>query len=128
MKSLKIVSGIFIMLAITGALFAFNYSAKKGAIKVEKSAFSLVTYSFTTSISQPSLTRSQIDDQTNWTLFTSPDPCNHLGSKLCSIKFNDTNTTLTQALALIPPTPSGGYVDGTIYSSGSQSVTIYTRS
>mgnify|MGYP003384034992 CR=1 FL=1 len=128
MKSLKISLGIFVMLAFAGALFAFNNNSKKGTIRVEKSAFAVVTYSFNTGIAQPP-TRAQIDNSANWTLFTiPPDPCDHLGGNLCSIKFNNTTTSLAQALALIPVLQTASYTDGTVYSSGSQSVTIYTRS
>jgi hypothetical protein len=111
-----------IVALLFAATFVFAFSAKKHVpMTTESKMVSQVIYQY---IGPEPPSSSDITNTSNWVLVT-VDPCDHLGTKLCSITFDTNDYTLAQALALIGAPP---FTDGQNVGTASKPVIISTKS
>lgn len=117
----------FAAVILASAIFASFAFTGKSTVAVDNAKFAVVYYEFIGAVNPPTMA-SQITTVSNWSLEASLPAHPGSGPKFAAIEFNNSSTTLNQALNILAARFASGYTDGATYTSGAQSVKIYLKS
>ena len=121
----KLLLGFAALLIAATFVFAFAPKANNVQINKEGKSFAIDYHSFSTSIAQPP-SRADLDNVNNWSSAASSNPCPQTGNKLCAIAFDNSLTTLADAVQAIPAGQS--FVNGATYTDANgATIIVYVR-